>query len=143
MGEEDVAPSDVMELAKYCRSIETAGAARRFAELAMLLQVRGAPIGDPILPDPSLTGPGSGGRYGPRDAEAWNVPFSPVGTPHGGGWKTQMIVCVAPQEHSDLLYMTPWRVVQLNVVVYPDGVLSVLDDRTLTNGDDAARYARF
>jgi len=38
---------------------------------------------------------------------------------------------------------TPWRLVLVREVVFPDGSIRQIDEKTLTNGQDAARFARF
>ena len=140
----EVRPGGLQELATFCEPIDSARAARTFGHLARLLHTPGLPVdGDPIDPDASIVGGGSNGKYSRADAAAWGIEFDPDAKPSGGGWEMQRVILVAPWTHPDLKFESPWRLVWIRGVVYPDGALSVLDERTLTNGDDAQRFVRF
>lgn len=142
--EGDVRPGDLKELVQYCEPIDSPQAARTFGHLARLLHTPGLPVeGDPIDPDPSLRGRGGNGRFSRSDAEAWGIEFDPPAIPSGGGWEMQRVILVPPWTHPDLRYTSPWRLVWVRGIVYPDGAITVLDERTLTNGDDAQRFLRF
>ncbi len=53
------------------------------------------------------------------------------------------MVLVPPRPDPVLDSTSPWRLVRVTEVVYPDGAIRTLDQKTLTNGNDAARFARF
>jgi hypothetical protein len=140
----DVRPDDLKELASYCHPIDTPERARNFGHLARLLRTPGLPVdGDPIDPDPSLEGMGANGKYSRADARAWGIDFEPQPKPTSGGWEMQRVILVAPWTHPDLGYKSPWRLVWIRGIIYPDGAITVLEERTLTNGQDAHRFVRF
>jgi hypothetical protein len=140
----EVRPGGLQELATYCEPIDSPRAARNFGHLARLLHTPGLPVdGDPIDPDPSISGKGGNGKYSRADAAAWGIEFEPASIASGGGWEMQRVILVAPWTHPDLKYQSPWRLVWVRGIVYPDGAVTVLDERTLTNGDDAQRFVRF
>lgn len=140
----EVRPESLPELARYCHPIDSPAAARTFGHLARLLHTPGLPVdGDPIDPDPALRGMGGNGRYSRADAEAWGIEFDPPAIPAGGGWEMQRVILVAPKTHPDLKFTSPWRLVWVRGIVYPDGAVTVQDERTLTNGPDAQRFVRF
>lgn len=141
---ESTRPENLKELATFCNPIDSASAARSVGHLAHLLHTPGLPVdGDPVDPDPSISGKGGNGKYSRSDAAAWGIEFEPSAIPSGGGWEMQRVILVPPWTHPDLKYKSPWRLVWVRGIVYPDGAVTVLDERTLTNGDDAQRFVRF
>ncbi len=140
----EVRPDDLQELVAYCHPITSPETARQFGHLARLLRVRGLPVdGDPIDPDPSLRGRGGNGRYSRADADSWGIAFEPRVIASSGGWLMERVILVPPWTHPDLKYTSPWRLVWVRGVVYPDGAVTVQKKRTLTNGQDAQRFVRF
>ena len=143
-GVEGARPENLQELVKFCLPLDGVESAKRFGHLARLLETPGLPIaGTPIDPDPSLRGMGGNGFYSRADAEAWGIDFDPPGIPTGGGWEMQRVLLIEPWTHPDLKYQSPYRLVWARGIVYPDGHVSLLEKRTLTNGDDAQRFVRF
>jgi len=139
--EGEIAPRSLRELAAYVVPPTSPRAAQRYAELAQLLGVEGVAIpGEPVVAGDD---PGGNGTYGPADAAGWEIPYDPEPQPFGAGFEVQTVVLVPPQQHEMLAFSTPWRLVLVTQVVYPDGGLRASDRRTLTNGDSAERYARF
>ncbi len=138
----EVAPASIGQLSDHVvPPTSSARAAQKYAELAQLLGISGTPVpGDPVLPGDD---PGGSGTYGPSDAHAWKIPFDPEPLPYGGGYEVQLVVLIPPIRHAVLSHSSPWRLVRLVEVVYPDGGIQGMDQKTLSNGDAAARYARF
>jgi len=143
-GGEGVRPADLQELVPFCLPIESSPAAHDFGHLARLLHTTGLPIdGTPIDPDPSISGMGGNGLYSRSDASAWGIEFDPPGFATGGGWEMQRVLLIAPWTHPDLRYKSPYKVVWARGIVYPDGAVTLLEKKTLTNGDDAQRFLKF
>ncbi len=143
-GGDGVRASDLQELVPFCHPLESPPSARRFGHLARLLHTPGLPIdGTPVDPDPTIVGMGGNGRYSLTDAEAWGIEFDPPGIPTGGGFEMQRVLLVAPWTHPDLKYKSPYKLIWARGIVYPDGSVTLLEKKTLTNGDDAQRFIKF
>ncbi len=142
-GRDDVSVGSVDELLTYMRPIDTPQVAIAYSELVRELGVPGSGArGMAVLPDPTLTGSGGNGRYSRIDAEAWGVPFEPTARLYGGGFEVSRVVLLPPVQHPMLAGVaTAWRLVLIREVVFADGVIRALEDKTLTNGQDAARFA--
>jgi hypothetical protein len=140
---EDVSIGSVDELLTYMRPIDTPEVAIAYSELVRVLGIPGSGArGMAVLPDPTLTGSGGNGRYSRLDAEAWDVPFEPTARLYGGGFEVSRVVLLRPVQHPMLAGVaTAWRLVLIREVVFADGVIRPLEDKTLTNGQDAARFA--
>ena len=137
----DVAPASLTELLQHCLPPDTPYAAQRFAELAHLLGVDGVPAaGAPLIAGDD---PGGSGTYGPTDAARWDVEYDPTPVPFGGGHRVRLLLHVPPVKHELLPHSSPHKVVMVRELVYPDGSLRLVDAKTLTNGTDAERYARW
>jgi hypothetical protein len=142
-GGEDVAVGSVDELLTHMRPIETPEVAIAYSDLVRQLGIPGSGArGNAVVPDPTLTGSGGNGRYSRKDAEGWGVSFEPTARLYGGGFEVSRIVLLRPVQHPMLPGVaTAWRLVQIREVVFADGVIRPLEDKTLTNGQDAARFA--
>lgn len=139
--EGQVIPESLRQLAEYVLPPTSGWAALRYAELTQLLRVPGIPLpGDPVMPGED---PGGSGTYGPSDTEIWEIPYDPDPRPYGGGFEVQMVLLVPPIKHDMLEFSSPWRLVRVREIVYPDGGIRPTNDKTLTNGDGAAKFARF
>lgn len=133
------------DLLPYVRPLETGDAAIAYAELAREIPIVDAgTTGTALIYDPALAGPGGNGKYSREDAKFWGVSPSPTARPYGGGFEVTHVVLYAPVPDPDIpRYARPWRVVLLKEVVFPDGRIRKVDEKTLTNGQDAARFATF
>ncbi len=141
---EDTAIGDVHELATHTLALVDGNAAPAFARLAHRLGTPGVPAaGQVIEPDASLTTSGGSGRFGTADAEFWGIDFDVAPRPYAGGFVVDVLLLTPPVRNDELNYISPWRLVRVREVVYPDGTLQALDTKTVTNGDDAARFARY
>ncbi len=138
----DVSIDAIDELVPHCRPLDDPSVALAYADLVRRLGVTGT-AGIVVRPDADLKGTGGSGRYARADAAAWGIEFAPTPRPFGGGFEVTILVLVPPVPHQELPVATPWRLVELREVVYPDGTLDARASRTLTNGDDAERFARF
>ncbi len=139
----DVRPETAAELAEWCRPIDSADAAFAHLELASLLAVPGTGLPGLVLRADDANGSGGNGVYGPRDAEAWQIPFASDVRAAGGGWTLDAVALVPPWTHPSFRSTSPWRVVLVRAAVYPDGSITAREQRTLTNGEDARRFARW
>jgi len=143
-GGEGARPVDLQELVPFCTPIDSSLSAQRFGHLARLLHTTDLPIdGTPIDPDAGIDGMGGNGRYSRADARSWGIEFDPPGFSTGGGWEMQRVLLIAPWTHPDLKYKSPYKVVWARGIVYPDGAVTLLEKKTLTNGDDAQRFLKF
>lgn len=141
---EDVRVDDLPRLAAHGVPVDGPDAAVRFANLARRIGTPDLPgRGEPVEPDPSLGSTGGNGRYGRSDAAWWRVPFLPQARAHSGGWAVDHVVLVPPVPHPHLKSATPWRLVLRTEIVFPDGTMRFLEERTLSNGEDAERFARY
>ena len=142
-GAKDFPADSVDDLMPFVKPIDTAEAAIAYAGLVRALGVTDAGAhGIVVRPDASLTGPGGSGRYSVRDAAAWGIPFLPAARPNAGGFEVAHVILLAPAAHHTLPNApTPWRLVLTREVVFPDGTIRRIEDKTLTNGQDAARFA--
>lgn len=140
---EDADASSVEDLLPFVRPIETAEAAIAYSELVRVLGVADAGArGFAVRADGSLTGPGGSGRYSVADAAAWGVDFLPTARPYAGGFEVSRVVLLPPVQHPHLeRVFSPWKLVLVREVVFADGRIRATDERTLTNGSDAARFA--
>ena len=129
----------------YVRPLETADAAIAYTELAREIPIVDAgTTGTALTYDPALAGPGGNGKYSRADASFWGISPSPTARPYGGGFEVTHVVLFAPVPDKDIpKYSRPWRVVLMKEVVFPDGRIRKVDEKTLTNGQDAARFATF
>lgn len=136
------AAATVEETMRHVRPIDTREAAIAYADLVRELGLTDAGArGLSVRPDPALTGPGGSGRYSRSDAAAWGIDFEPASRLNAGGFEISHVVLLPPVPHAVLPSATPWRLVLLREIVFPDGTLRALDERTLTNGHDARRFA--
>jgi hypothetical protein len=137
------APGSVEALMERVRPIDSGESAIAYGDLVRRLRIPDAGVaGDPITPDSAIAGPGGSGHYSAADAEAWGIPFEPTAEPWGGGWAVRRVVLYAPVQHPlHVRVATPWRLVQVREVVYRDGTIRALEERTLSDGQDAARFA--
>lgn len=142
-GADDVAPGSVDSLMQYMRPIDTPEVAIGYSELVRELGISSSGArGMVVRPDPTLTGPGGNGRYSRLDAEGWGIPFEPTARLFGGGYEVSRVVLLLPVPHPMLVKVaTTWRLVLIREVVFQDGVIRPIDQTTLTNGQDAARFA--
>jgi hypothetical protein len=139
----DVAAHTVDRVMSYARPIDTPEAAIAYSELVRKLAVADSGAqGLVVRPDPTIDGRGSGGRYSRADAAAWGIDFEPTATPYAGGFEVSRVVLFAPIAHQVLTHVaSPWRLVRVREVVFKDGTIRKLQETTLSNGQDAARYA--
>ena len=142
-GVADVAAHSGDSLMPFVRQLDTAEAAIAYSDLVRTLAVTDSGArGIAIRPDPALAGPGGCGRYSRSDAAAWGISFEPTARPNAGGFEVARGVLYPPDTHHTLLNAaSPWRLVLTREVVFPDGTIRPIEDRTLTNGQDAARFA--
>jgi hypothetical protein len=144
-GGDDQSVTSVDRVMKYTRPLDTPEAAIAYSDLVRLLGVTDAgAVGVAVRPDPRLTGRGANGRYSRDDAAAWGIDFEPEAKPYAGGFEISRVVLLPPAEHPVLPHSpTPWKLVLVREVVFRDGTIRALDTKTLTNGQDAARFAGF
>src|SRR5262245_30624329 len=136
------AVDDVMP---YVKPLDTAEAAIAYSELAREVPLKDAgATGAALEFDPALTGPGGNGKYSRGYAAFWGVSPAPTARMYGGGFEVTRVILYAPVPDPDIpRYARPCRVVLLKEVVFPDGHIKKVDEKTLTNGQDAARFATF
>ena len=139
---EDLSVTSVDEVMEYVRPIETPDAAIAYSALVRELGVTDAGArGQLVRPDATLSGPGSGGRYSGADAAVWRIPFEPTARPNAGGFEVSRVVLQAPAQHPLIpTVTTPWRLLYIREIVFKDGTIRYVDEHTLTNGEDAARF---
>jgi hypothetical protein len=144
-GGESVRAGAVEDVLPYLRPLDTADAAIAYSDLAREVPLADAgAVGAALQFDPSLAGPGGNGKFSRTDAAFWGVATSPTARPYGGGFEVSRVILYAPVPDKDIpRYARPWRVVLLREVVFPDGHIRKVDEKTLTNGQDAARFATF
>src|SRR5262245_13454249 len=140
-----VESGEVEDVLPFVRPLDTADAAIAYSELARELPlVDAGATGAALQFDASMTGPGGNGRYSRTDADFWGVSPTPTARLYGGGFEVTRVVLYAPVPDPNIpRYARPWRVVLLREVVFPDGHIKKVDEKTLTNGQDAARFATF
>ena len=143
--DELVTTGEVDDVLPYCRPLDTAEAAIAYSELAREVPLVDAGATGALLRfDPSLPGPGGNGRFSRVDAAFWGVDTAPSARMFGGGYEVTRVVLLSPVPDPDMpRYSKPWRVILLKEVVFPDGRIRKVDEKTLTNGQDAARFATF
>jgi hypothetical protein len=139
----DVSVTSVDDLMQYARPIDSAAAAVAYSALVRELGVTDAGAhGLLVRPDPTLEGYGSGGRYSGADAAVWRIPFEPTARPNAGGFEVSRVVLVPPGQHPTIpTKVTPWRLLYVREIVFRDGTIRFVDENTITNGADAARFA--
>jgi hypothetical protein len=141
----DVSAHTIDSAMPYVRPIVSADAAIAYATLVRELGISDAGgRGLEVRPDPTLSGPGGAGRYSRSDADGWGIPFLPTARPYAEGYEVSHVVLVPPVPHPTIPHVaSPWRLLLLREVVSRDGTLRPLDARTLSDGQDAARYAAY
>jgi hypothetical protein len=141
----DVTASSVERVMPYCRRLDTADAAVAYSDLVRRLRVPDSGArGMAVEPDASLKGTGGSGRYSRDDAAAWGIPFEPAGAAYAGGFAVSRVVLLPPMPHPVLINApSPWRLVLVREIVFPDGTIRQVDEKTLSNGTDAARFSKF
>jgi hypothetical protein len=144
-GGEDLAATSVEKVMPYVKRPDTPEAAVAFSDLVRRLAVANSGAhGLALTPDPSLEGPGGSGRYSRSDATAWGIDFEPTSRANAGGFEVSRVVLLSPVALPALpRFGSPWRLVLVHEVVFPDGTIRFLDEKTLTNGQDAARFAAY
>jgi len=140
---DDVSPRTVESVMKYARPIDSADAAVAYSALVRELGVTDSGArGLLVRPDATIEGPGSGGRYSKADAAVWRIPFEPAARPSSGGFEVSRVVLAPPAQHPFLnRVVTPWRLVYVREIVFKDGTIRYVDEQTVTDGQDAARFA--
>ena len=135
----------VDDVLPYVRPLDTAEAAIAYSDLAREVPLFDAGASGAALQfDASLAGPGGNGKFSRTDAAFWGVSTTPTARPYGGGFEVTRVVLYSPVPDKDIpRYARPWRVALLREVVFPDGHIRKVDEKTLTNGQDAARFATF
>jgi hypothetical protein len=142
VGERDVDVRSVDDLMSHARPIDSPEAAIAYSDLVRRVRVEDSGAkGIALRPDAALAGAGGSGRYSRSDAAAWGVEFLPSARPFAGGFEVTHLVLLPPAPHPVLRGASPWRLVLMREVVLPDGRLRAVEEKTLTNGNDAARYA--
>jgi hypothetical protein len=133
----------VDDVLPFVRPLDTPDAAIAYSELAREVPLVDSGAAGALLRfDPSLQGPGGNGKFSRTDAAFWGVTTAPTARPYGGGFEVTRVVLYSPVPDPDMpRYAKPWRVVLLKEVVFPDGRVRKVDEKTLTNGQDAARFA--
>jgi hypothetical protein len=144
-GGSDVAASSVDRVMPYCVALTTPDAAIAYSDVVRRLSVADSGArGMAVEPDATLPGTGGSGRYSRDDAAAWGIAFEPQAQPYAGGFAVGRVVLFPPMPHPVLINApSPWRLVYVREIVFPDGTIRQLDEKTLTNGSDAARYAKY
>ncbi len=139
---DDVSVTTVDDVMPYVRPIETPEAAIAYSALVRELGVTDAGAhGRLVRPDATLSGYGSGGRYSAADAAVWRIPLEPTAHPNAGGFEVSRVVLQPPGQHPLLpTVVTPWRLLYVREIVFKDGTIRFVDEHTLTNGEDAARF---
>jgi hypothetical protein len=140
---DDISVTSVDELMAYVRPLDTPEAAIAYSDLVRELGIADSGArGMAVRPDPALTGPGGNARYSRTDAEGWGIAFEPTARLYAGGFEVSRVVLLAPVPHPVLVKVaTPWRLVLLRELVLADGFIRSVDEKTLTNGQDAVRFA--
>src|SRR5262249_37438456 len=135
----------VDDVMPYVRPIDTPEAAIAYSELAREVPLSDAgAVGALLRFDPSLAGPGGNGKFAKNAAAFWGVATAPTARPYGGGFEVTRVVLYSPVPDPHIpRFSRPWRVVLLKEVVFADGRIRRNDEKTLTNGQDAARFATF
>jgi hypothetical protein len=135
----------VDDVLPYVRPLDTPEAAIAYSELAREIPlVDSGAIGAMLRFDGSIDGPGGNGKFSRADAAFWGVSTTPTARPYGGGFEVTRVVLLTAVPNPDMpRFGQPWRVVLLREVVFPDGRIRRVDHKTLTNGEDAARFATF
>jgi hypothetical protein len=141
-GGEDVSATSIDAAMRFARPIDSEAAAIAWSSLVRELGVADAGAsGTVVRPDATLADFGANGRYSRGDADAWGVPFEPTARPYAGGFEVSLVVLRPPVKHPVLPGSTPWRLVRVRELVSRDGTIRLLEEKTLTNGQDAARFA--
>lgn len=135
----------VEDVLPFVRPLDTAEAAIAYSDLAREVPIADAgAVGALLQFDPGLSGPGGNGKFSRTDAAFWGVSTAPTARMYGGGFEVTRVVLFAPVPDKDIpRYSRPWRVALLREVVFPDGHIRKVDEKSLTNGQDAARFATF
>lgn len=133
----------VEDVLPFVRPIESGEAAIAYSELAREVPLVDAGASGALLRyDASLAGPGGNGKFSKADAAFWGVETAPTARPFGGGFEVTRVVLYSPVPDPNIpRFAKPWRVVLLKEVVFADGRIRKVDEKTLTNGQDAARFA--
>jgi hypothetical protein len=143
----DVAVGSTADLLAHVRPPAGEATAAPYVDLVRRLApadaVEAGVTGTVLDGDPHARGPGSGGRYTSDDALGWGAATEPRTRPFAGGTEVTVVVYYPPVPHPLFRVGSPHRVVERREVVHPDGTVRGLEERTLTNGDDAARFAAF
>jgi hypothetical protein len=128
---------------EYARPIDSPEAAIAYSALVRELGVVDAGVrGLIVRPDPTIEGPGSGGRYSRADAAIWRIDFLPTARPYSGGFEVTRVVLMPPTPHPFMPNVsTPWRLLLVREVVFKDGTFKTVDEKTLSDGQDAVRFA--
>jgi hypothetical protein len=142
-GGADHEATSVEELIDYVRPIDCGEAAIAYGDLVRRVGAADSGArGLLVVPDASIAGSGGSGRYSRADAAGWGVPFERAARPNAGGYQVDRVVLHPPVAHAVLPgVFTPWRLVLLSEIVFPDGTLRYIGETTLTNGSDASRFA--
>jgi hypothetical protein len=140
---DDVPTPTVDTVMDYARPIDSGDAAIAYSALVRELGVVDAGVrGRIVRPDPTIEGEGSGGRYSRADAAIWRIDFLPSARPFSGGFEVTRVVLLPPMPHPFMPHVsTPWRLVLLREVVFKDGTIKTTDEKTLSDGQDAIRFA--
>ena len=143
VGGEDVPTPTTDIVMEYARPIDSAEAAIAYSALVRELGVVDAGVrGLIVRPDPTIQGPGSGGRYSKADAAVWGIDFLPSSRPYSGGFEVTRVVLLPPMPHPFMPHvLTACRLVLLREVVFKDGTIKTTDEKTLSDGQDAVRFA--
>ncbi len=142
--DDEIEVEELEELISFCRPLDTPEVAAAYLQLVREFSLEDASAsGHVVHYDESLTGSGASGFYSLSDAEAWDVDTVPLSRPFAGGIEITQVVLLPPVEHPILSHSSPWRLVEIVEVVYPDGTISVESQRILTNGDAARRYQTY
>ncbi len=140
---DDVSVQTVDAVMKYARPIDSADAAAAYSALVRELGVADSGArGLLVRPDATIAERGSGGRYSKTDAAIWRIDFEPTARPYAGGFAVSRVVLLPPTANAFLPGVwSPWRLVYETEVVFKDGTIRPLEERTLTDDQDAARFA--
>lgn len=138
----DVDVGGIDDLVPHCRDLLDPEIAIAYSDLVRRVGPSDvAAVGDVILPDEATDGAGGSGTYTRQDASLWGMDFGPQARKYAGGIEVTIVVLYSPRKHPDLKYYSPYRLVELNETVFPDGTVNRGEMKTLTNGEDAQRFA--